>query len=625
MERLIKSLYDYAIGDNKPSEKAQEIGKVFEGANGGGLDFLDFVVQKFNDYDKSNDRDQNKKVSTDVDFIIEVATESLKSPEYIKLFAERIDAYFYIYRRIKQYIGFLKEKKNRIEKFQREFDRQLISLFQSSNGLKPNLYTEDEKLLKLIDLQRHIDTIIEIPSIDMLERFFVFCKLAFQASLIIKKDSPLTWSNLLQGIREWKDISIKDFNELYEKYCQAFEQFPLDMSAIIYLASIDELCKDLEQRPFIAYCKLIEILKLDLKNFFKQFQTRFGEIMRQKLYLVADISFLLDLLSRGDPMLFRKYLSVFSKCTTPQAVWDVFLNISKSYEINQCTEKYLSMTLIMRTENLLPVEVINYYDKSTKYLNEQKVKSSEAFRRMLDDILCKCLDKQLNDEKYSSSLKEHDLTQLLESALYLSTAHSLQHSSCLLIIRHLLFKLDKHKTNKPSKIEDLFKKLIRLNNFIQNDLPSDIIKDEWLDDYVFNIPSDWLNISLNDYTALTSNHKDNRWSEHIWSRIVYLNFMKLQMAEPNEILVSLNDWLNTIKHHVYDKNDYLTIILVNNIFENIIQKTVNSILFLPNIPTTIQYILHAREDSCRFININQVNEFINKQHIVIENILKLKG
>jgi hypothetical protein len=264
-----------------------------------------------------------------------------------------------------------------------------------------------------------------------------------------------------------------------------------------------------------------------------------------------------------------------------------------------------------RTEDLSLDKVKHIYHTCSQCLNEKQVKNPDIFRKILDGILCGLLDKQLNDDKFSCTFKEDDLKDFLEFALHLSTTHSLQHPSCLLIIRHLLFKLDKHITNKPRKIENLFKKLIRFNNFIENDHPADIVKDEWLDDYVFAIPSEWVRMNSSDYQILKDNHQPNKWSIYIWSRIVYLSFIKSEMTESNEILVSLDNWLNTTKHNVYVKEDYLTIILVKNIFEIIIQKSINFIFSLPNISTTIQYIFHARDDQCSFINREQVNE-LNK-------------
>jgi hypothetical protein len=89
------------------------------------------------------------------------------------------------------------------------------------------------------------------------------------------------------------------------------------MPAIVYLASIFDLYKNLKQSPFIAFCKLIKILKLDPRIFFEQFQEKFQSGMKKKSYINSDIHPLLDLLSRGDEKLFSKYLEIFSSNVSP--------------------------------------------------------------------------------------------------------------------------------------------------------------------------------------------------------------------------------------------------------------------------------------------------------------------
>jgi hypothetical protein len=109
----------------------------------------------------------------------------------MKLFGKRIDAYFYMYRRIVEYLHLLKDKNNKIQEFEKELYQQLISIFWGSNGSEPNLCVENEESLKQIGLRGHIDKITEIKDIETLYLYFVLCKLTFQASLIGNENSPL--------------------------------------------------------------------------------------------------------------------------------------------------------------------------------------------------------------------------------------------------------------------------------------------------------------------------------------------------------------------------------------------------------------------------------------------------
>jgi hypothetical protein len=89
--------------------------------------------------------------------------------------------------------------------------------------------------------------------------------------------------------------------------------------------------------------------------------------------------------------------------------------------------------------------------------------------------------------------------------------------------------------------------------------------------------------------------------------------------------VALNEWMNDVKHDIYDKNDILTIIFVKNIFEIVITKHIKSISSLPNIGSILRYILRARDDQTPLIDIKKVDDFIQNVVHSIQDILKLKG
>jgi hypothetical protein len=169
----------------------------------------------------------------------------------------------------------------------------------------------------------------------------------------------------------------------------------------------------------------------------------------------------------------------------------------------------------------------------------------------------------------------------------------------------------------------------RLNNFerslYDNNDPVNIIRDEWLNDYIFLFPQEWIKINKHDYQGLCDNHHNNRWSIHIWSRVVHLSIMKSENMKTNEILRALNEWMKNVKHDSYDPNDILTIIFVKTVFENIIAKHMKSTLSLPNISLMIQYVIHIRDDTVQIIDRKLVDEFIETVKQSIKDVLLLNG
>ncbi|CAF4639629.1 unnamed protein product [Rotaria sp. Silwood2] len=178
----------------------------------------------------------------------------------------------------------------------------------------------------------------------------------------------------------------------------------------------------------------------------------------------------------------------------------------------------------------------------------------------------------------------------------------------------------------PEKIKSIFE---NLNDFDRNICdtfdPAVIIEDEWLKDFLINFPDIWSKFSCDIYRYMGDNHHNNRWTIHIWSRIIQLSLSKAPQDKANVILNNMTEWMSVVHHDIYNPNDILTIILVVKLFEIIIASHNKSIFSFPNIQTIIQYVFSIRERQPDIINVNLVDNFIQNGCQDIENILQLQG
>jgi hypothetical protein len=611
-------------GERVISELASRIEQVFR-SDSEEQEFFDLVLSNFENYDESNQAHKNDNFSADVEFIIQCATTSLTSSKYSQRFSKRIDAYFYIYRRIVEYIKIAKGCNDQMKEFGKQFYRQLVSTFVSTKGLQPALCLKTIDQIRRMDIRQHPATVTEIKDAETLRIFFVLCKLSFQSSLLVDEHCRLQWIDILQKRRTW-NMSLVDFISSYIEYKQAFECDPLDIPACIYLIRVMQPPKNNHASPFELFIDMIKKLNLNHKTFFDQFQTMFADGVAQQFYNYSHIASLLQMLSTTDELLFNTYITTYSSNASSDDLWKVFLQLIKIGDINGIMKNYFSLILTQQMQNIAIETFKQYYRSAEASIKQIKDENRQHFLEILEIVLHAFLNKQLNDEKYSYQFTESDLQQFLIITNKLTPTYSLQHPSCLLIIRHLLFKSGKKAIYKSGKIMDLFEKL---NHFDQslcatND-PTNMIQDEWLTDYIFDSPQKWPLITRNDYHNLCVIHHNNPWSIYIWSRILHLSFIKFEVAKSNQILVALNEWMNDVKHDIYDKNDILTIIFVKNIFEIVITKHIKSISSLPNIGSILRYILRARDDQTPLIDIKKVDDFIQNVVHSIQDILKLKG
>ncbi|CAF1064818.1 unnamed protein product [Adineta steineri] len=222
-------------------------------------------------------------------------------------------------------------------------------------------------------------------------------------------------------------------------------------------------------------------------------------------------------------------------------------------------------------------------------------------------------------------IEDDEWLQLFNIALKLSQIRSLTQSSCLIIINRLLFNFG-HKGLISEKILLCFQRIERFRNELCNNYdPKQIIKDEWLTEYTLPIILMLTCLNKSEYEALRHEHREHPWKSYVWLRIIQLSTQKSNIKDPNEIFVTIVDWMKRVGHHIHQHDDTVTIVFLNTVFETIIMKNINSILFSPNIETIISFILDAHYDKSPLVNENQVNEFIHKAQQAMRNILLLRA
>ncbi|CAF2853187.1 unnamed protein product [Rotaria sp. Silwood2] len=627
---FIKKLYEKYTGREKLSEPCVLAGHVFDQDSEGEL-FLDSVLARFENFDQTNEIHGNKAFSTDVDFIIKCTMTSLSSPEAVKKFSNRIDSYLYMYRRIEEYLIIVKRTayltwaiEGNVKQLKEKLFESLSQVFMINKGLQPNLCAKDKGLLIKINMIQHLMSITKIDKQTM-NIFFVLSKLSFQSSILIDDHDHLLWKHIISNIQNF-GLTIQEFISSYIDYELAFREFPLDMLGFIELIFKNHPLKHSQESPFRIFLRLCKILNLKTEDFFEQYRELFENGIKQKFYKFEHVGDLFSLIGRHD-RIFDVYFTIYASSVDLDDLWTMFFYICTNSELNEIIQKHLISKFTIRTMNTSIDNFLRYAILSKQCIAKIKNEYPPRFLRVFESIFDAFINKQLTEERYSHRYSESHLKQFLNIGLEMSLTHDLKQPSCLLIIRRLLFQNDTRLTNIADKIKSLFNKL---NDFDQdlcekND-PMFIIQDEWLQDYLLIIPEDFVRyLNENVYYYLCNNHQNNRWTIYIWRRLTHLSILKSKAETTNEMLFKLNEWMNMVKHNVYNIDDTLSIILIINLFEFIIVKYTKSILSLPNINIIIDFILHARQEQLHQMDTKQIDEFIQNAEISIQHILLLQG
>jgi len=609
----------------KISQTATLISEIFNEEDDG-MAFLDLTLARFEQFDESNRVEKDKTFSDDITYILQFAMTSLTSKTSDKL-ENRIDSYFYIYCRLKEYHAMKKKSRwsgesftSNLENFRQKFYEILTNIFVSSKGTKPNLCSNDEDLLKRMNILQHLSSIKTIDT-ETLNIFFVLCKLSMQSSLVLDR---LKWIDILSKIESIK-IALQYFINQYAEYAKAFEKFPLDTSTYIYLIQRIHPVKQNSRSPFDIFISLIKTLNLNADEFFDLFQPVFIKGLKDKRYEIEHISKLFKMLTVKDH-LFYKYISIYSSNVDIDDLWNMFIHLCIISDINDIIKKNLTPILTKRISTV-SIETFSRYAQS---VGESLTKIKPEFRSCLIEIFEKIYDElittQIPDPKYSYKITKTDLKDLLKIGLSLTSTNSIKRSSCLILFRELLFKIDIRVKNTAEKLKYLFQNFYNFDeDLYKNHNPIEIIDDEWLKDFLITNSQIWLKLDHDTYKYLTTHHQNNPWIIHIWTQIIHLSLLKLINENPYDTLLKLNEWMKNVKHNIYDSTDILTIIFVRKIFEIIIIKHIQSISSLPNIEIIMNFIFSIRKNQKHKIDIVQVDLMIENAKGILQDILQLKG
>ena len=622
----------FAGKEKKISESAAFIGKIFDDDNDEQA-FFDSVLACFMNFDEFNRAYENETFLNDIDFVSESTLTNLKLHKNSSKIGNRIDSYFYIYRRIAEYVTIAKQspysswKKHadsNLQELRETLLERMTRTFIDTKGLEPKLCINDKDSLGRMNIREHLMSITEIDKMETLRTFFVLCKLSFQSSKLLDNQDHIRWIDILSKVQIRK-LHLTEFMSMYMSCAQAFEQFPLDISAFIHLIGKMHLPKTNKDSPFQVYMSSLKSLNLEYTIFFDHFQPIFSIGVKDARYEFKHMySFLVYLVQREH--LFHKYFTIYAENTNNNDLWDMFLSLSVIIDLNGINQKQFSSNVAKRLSTAAVDVFLRYIQLALQRSMKVKDSSRLHFMKLLETIFDAFIEKQLRDDQYSYKILESELKDLLKICLRVSSIPILEQPSCLLIIQHLLFKRHTHGSNITERLNRLFQNLNEFDkNLCESNDPVPIIKDEWLKDYVLSIPQAWQQLTKTTYEKLCDNHQNNRWTIYIWSRIVNLALGKANYDNPSEILINMNKWMNDIKHNVYKADDALTIIFVISVFETIIVKYTKSVLLLPNIESIIEFIFHARQVELYSINKNHVDDFIHKGEQAIQDILVLKG
>jgi hypothetical protein len=612
------------------SQYALLIGSIFNKEYDGD-EFLNKVISEFDAFEKFYYTLESKTFSNDFSYIIKCTTESLTTPVADTRFQNRVEAYFCIYNRIQFYFG--KKKQARaifpkdvtdVDQLRKELLKKLADTFKSTNGAEPNLRTNNMNFLRTLNIVNYLPFVTKIDA-ESIHLFLALSKLALQLSLKCYHQTNLQWKNIL--CQRPFEISLDNFISSYDTYREAFQNFPLGMEAFIYLIQTLHPHKKDQPSRLLGYHTLAD--KLGLLNqdaFFNQFLPIFRAGVIQNCYRHEEVAELISILSTRASLL-RDYVGTFNVNGSKDVIWNAFFHLSETYVMNDIIQEQLTRTLSIRVQ-MLPINTFLLIIQDTKNRFETiKAENIAYYVTITEPVFETFIKALLNREKHSSIVADTDWKALLNSSFTLSTTHILPQSSSQPIIKRLLFQHDilNLRRNAVERIQILFRSL---KDFDQDLNPenalANIINDGWLQDVLIDIPDTRLNHHVYQELCNTYN-QNNPWIDFIWSRITHLSIVRSITGSSNNMLLRLNQWMIDVKHNIFDVNDKLTIILIINLFENIIKHT-KSVFLLPNIPCIIDFILHIQQQQqIDGANIEEMDSFIINAQREIQDILLLKG
>ena len=317
-----------------------------------GLQFLDLVIETFKTLE-DNTGEKNETFDHHIDFIIKWTIADITSETCSNRSWKRIDSYFYIFRRIHEHIEKLQQSHESLTKINESIFHLIIMIFKETKGEEPNLITEDKEVLSKINIMEHLSLITSIDDQSTLLKFFVLMKLSMQTKKCFSQQGPhVLWIDTLKTIQSTK-CGLSDFIKLYREYKKAFEQFPLDTSAIMYLIRRMHTSVPLQGSPFLTFIGLHQQINPDINAFYEQFLSVFSELVKDKRYTIQNVSELLSSMKQSDQR-FRQYFEAYLSTSnvTRDDIFNMFLSLSKLNALNDMLRRYFSEILPRRFSSM---------------------------------------------------------------------------------------------------------------------------------------------------------------------------------------------------------------------------------------------------------------------------------
>lgn len=611
---------------------AKRIGQVFDDKKGVGQSFFDHILTRFKTFDDENGKHQNNAFYDDVDFITQRFTESFKSEKECKWFSERIDAYLYVYSRIQEYLEIIERKhyltsdlKDSVKKLQEAIVVNASKAFEDTKGLQPNLCTTDKNLLK----RMKIDTYrleISIVNRTNLSSFLCFCKLSLQASLLIDPDKRLQWKTIINDIEHF-EIPFQTLIMKYVDFTLGFKDFPLDVPGFVQLISRPPPVTKSDESPLSVLCNHIKILDLKFDEFLDHFLPIFSWESKNKPYKMIHAGDFLSILGRRERY-FAEYLSAYATSVDTDTLWKLFLYLCQISELNEIIQKHLLLKVNDRISNVTPTKFFNYTELADKSMEQLKEEKRFQFRKVCMTIFNAFILQQLTDERYR--YYKQDFEKLLKILIRYAPSmnDAIKEPSFSLIIQNMLFWGDKNYGTSKEKLKNLVRRMNELDKQILDSVdPKDVIHDDWIQaSLLLNNPQDFVDtLDYNFYRDLCEKSSKNQWIIYTWERILNLSFMKPAFNNTKEVLMKLNQWMETVEHDRYNENDVFTITLINQLFKHVISRYSKSILSLPKIENIMDFILSLQKENDGTPFREEMTRFIQQVQRSISNVLKLQG
>lgn len=594
--------------------------------------FLQNIISRLDNFERLYGNGEYKTFSNDFHYIIQCSTNCLPSLKIDDQSELCIDAYFYILNRLKIYY----EKQNKIRRdiqdaqkinqFKSSFTSTIADIFKSTAGAQPNLCTDQKKLLESFNVLPYLLS-IKTLSEETIHLFFVVCKLAFQVAERCDENGSIQWKSTFQYIKTIA-ISLSTFVTHYKTYSKAFQSCPLDIDGFTFLISKTSTLPG-RKSSLTTYYQLAGDLNLDLEKFWELFLYTFCNGIKQNNFDIKEVGELLGRLMGTYDHLFAKYLNYYyNYLSEPKAtIWTVFYYLCTHFFLNENAVTNFIHYLSHYTQTLAPANLVTCAEDIKKNVVKFKAENLVFYHNAIEAVFADAV-KNLYDLETRRRLPLNiDWNELLKYSLEIfATRTLLQPSNSLIIDRLLLYDIGDWEW--VERVKELFKNFENFGEKLyerDDPDPATLIDDKKLQHLLVDIGAGFcLLLNKKKYKQLCDTYKENRWTNFIWSRIMHLSTIQSISQSTHSMLETLNKWIHDVEQDTFDHSHKLTVILVSNIFEQII-KHIGSVFSLPDIPYIIDFIFHLKDQNNHAVNNEDVNDFMTRGQNELENIILFKS